>query len=388
MGWAFFLLVMSSCATGEDSDVGRDLFEASEPSDTWQDIDLTPEADLPPEGGDPAEVPVLDLVEPPADAPDVTDDDPPVDDGLPDIDDSPDIPDTPDTPDVPDIPDTPDLPDAEDTPDAVDIPDTEGCDPSLWHAATAADTPISIPDSDSTGITSWIDVADCGFEVLDIRVTVNIEHSYISDLRVALLSPDGRSAVLHNHSGDGGSDINTTYPTLTAPAETLCKLTRRSSTGRWGLSVIDDSWLDSGRLVSWTLELTGTLGSCSADAWYPSGPFPISIPDSDSTGISSTVDVTASGPITSISVGVDITHTYIGDLIVSIRSPGGTARMLHNRSGDSTYDIHTVYPTPTAPAESLDVYIGTERGGTWTLTVSDNASIDTGTLDGWFLEIR
>lgn len=384
---AVLCLVLSGCA---EVDTSPDVFDAPDLIDMpwdWAVDDAIPDpavdgdAPMDPWGDEAALPDAIDAADMPPDIP--LEDTPP---DTVEVDLPPDIPDEEEPgADLPADLEPEDLP--PDVPDAVDV-ETEGCDPGVFHAYSATDVPLAIPDNDSGGVTSWIDVTDCAFEVWDVRVTVNIDHSYIGDLTVSLISPDGRRTLLHNGTGGGTDDIITTYPTLTEPVQTLCSVTRQSSLGRWGLFVADTSWLDSGDLVSWSLELSGAASDCRTDWWYSIEPFPISIPDNDSGGINSTVTIPESGAITSLRVGVDISHGYIGDLRVTITSPDATTRILHDRSGGSDNDIITFYPTPTTPAEALDVYIGMERAGTWTLNVSDNASLDSGRLNGWLLEIN
>jgi subtilisin-like proprotein convertase family protein len=82
---------------------------------------------------------------------------------------------------------------------------------------------------------------------------------------------------------------------------------------------------------------------------------------------------------------VNITHTWIGDLIVEVTSPGGTTVRLHNRSGVSADNIIGTYGldlTVDGPG-SLDDFIGELSQGDWTLWVSDNFVIDVGTLNEW-----
>ncbi|MFF6810225.1 S8 family serine peptidase [Streptomyces sp. NPDC012403] len=79
-----------------------------------------------------------------------------------------------------------------------------------------------------------------------------------------------------------------------------------------------------------------------------------------------------------LAVEVDITHTYIGDLQVQLIAPDGTAYTLKPYgTGGSANDIATTY-TVDASAETAN--------GTWKLRVGDNASWDTGRLNGWALQ--
>ncbi|WP_050779784.1 S8 family serine peptidase, partial [Streptomyces sp. C] len=85
--------------------------------------------------------------------------------------------------------------------------------------------------------------------------------------------------------------------------------------------------------------------------------------------------VTGNAPAT-LKVGVNIAHTYIGDLKVDLVAPDGTVYTLHNRAGGSTDNINQTY-TVNASSEVAN--------GTWKLRVNDNAGGDTGKIDSWNL---
>ena len=62
---------------------------------------------------------------------------------------------------------------------------------------------------------------------------------------------------------------------------------------------------------------------------------------------------------------------------------------LHNRTGSGSDDIVGVYPTTLAvdgPGTLAD-FVSQPSNGDWILFVSDNASIDTGTLNQWCLDL-
>jgi subtilisin-like proprotein convertase family protein len=107
---------------------------------------------------------------------------------------------------------------------------------------------------------------------------------------------------------------------------------------------------------------------------------PKTIPDSNSTGISSTIRPTAAGNVTQSEVEVHITHTYIGDLVVKLTCPNGNLVTLHNRYGGSADNINTTYTITGCSGQPL--------AGNWKLTVTDLASLDIGTLDRWTLRAR
>ncbi len=106
---------------------------------------------------------------------------------------------------------------------------------------------------------------------------------------------------------------------------------------------------------------------------------PVSIPDNVPAGVTSTITVPDGLSIAELTATVNITHTYIGDLVVTLRSPAGTTATLHNRTGGSTDNLNQSFP--------LSAFNGQNAAGTWTLSVSDQASIDVGTLNSWSLSI-
>ncbi|MFG2330642.1 M28 family metallopeptidase [Streptomyces sp. NPDC048604] len=103
----------------------------------------------------------------------------------------------------------------------------------------------------------------------------------------------------------------------------------------------------------------------------------VSVPD-NSTAVTSSVTVsgiTGNAP-SSLPVGVNIVHTYIGDLVVDLIAPDGSVYNLHNRSGGSADNINQTY-TVNASSEVAN--------GVWKLRVQDKASIDTGYINSFKL---
>jgi subtilisin family serine protease len=94
------------------------------------------------------------------------------------------------------------------------------------------------------------------------------------------------------------------------------------------------------------------------------------------------------GILKSIKIKVDIEHTYIGDLIVSVRPPATTnvaAIRLHNREGGSTDNLIKTYDPINAPA--LVPLKDKSPQGTWTLVVEDKERQDTGKIRSFTLEM-
>ncbi|MFF4965375.1 M4 family metallopeptidase [Streptomyces sp. NPDC001037] len=105
---------------------------------------------------------------------------------------------------------------------------------------------------------------------------------------------------------------------------------------------------------------------------------PVPIPDN---GPAVTSSITVSGRSGNapgnLQVSVDISHTWRGDLVVDLVGPSGTSYRLKNfSSSDSADNVQATY-TVNASSESAN--------GTWKLKVQDQATYDTGKINGWKL---
>ena len=159
------------------------------------------------------------------------------------------------------------------------------------------------------------------------------------------------------------------------------------------------------------------IGSVMLDVGAPGSPVPgdvpLPIPDNNPAGASSVINVASNFVLSDLSVRVDIEHTFVGDLIITLQSPLGTTITLLDRPGvpastfgcannnidatfvdggadpESTCDgAGTAAPWPVTvagPVQPLSTFNGENVQGNWTLTVSDNVGIDTGQIIDWEL---
>lgn len=157
----------------------------------------------------------------------------------------------------------------------------------------------------------------------------------------------------------------------------------------------------------------GTFGSAftqrvgapaSATTDYVSTDVPRAIPDNSSTGVTSVVSVAETGAVQDVDVKVNITHTYDGDLTLTLIGPNGASVALSNRRGgsgdnftDTVFDDQATTPIANGtapftgsfkPDGSLATLSGIPANGTWTLKAVDGAGSDTGTITGWTLTLR
>lgn len=116
---------------------------------------------------------------------------------------------------------------------------------------------LAIPDNNATGISSTQTLTET-WAVQDVRVTVNITHTYQGDLTLDL-THGARTVRLRNRTGGSSDNIIGTFPTtLTVDGPgTLADFIGDPAAGAWTLTVADRANLDTGTLVSWCLNLRG-----------------------------------------------------------------------------------------------------------------------------------
>jgi aminopeptidase S len=141
--------------------------------------------------------------------------------------------------------------------------------------------------------------------------------------------------------------------------------------------VQDLAAVDTGTLNSWTITFNGEQSLSPG----------LAIPDNNATGVTSTMNFAPTGTVSAVRVRVNITHTYQGDLEVSLIGPDNTTVILHNLTGAGTDNIQTEYPDVTAPNQSLAAFNGRAINGAWKLRVRDLAAQDVGTLVSWTLSL-
>ncbi|WP_338783250.1 M4 family metallopeptidase [Streptomyces sp. DG1A-41] len=104
---------------------------------------------------------------------------------------------------------------------------------------------VAIPDR-GAAVTSPVTVSGrTGNAPSDLQVAVDIVHTYIGDLQVQLVAPDGTAYTLKAYGTGGSADnISTTY-TVNASSE--------AADGVWQLRVQDNAARDTGYINSWKL---------------------------------------------------------------------------------------------------------------------------------------
>ncbi|MCC8481977.1 M28 family metallopeptidase [Streptomyces globisporus] len=146
------------------------------------------------------------------------------------------------------------------------------------------------------------------------------------------------------------------------------------------LSNVNDTALDRNSDAAahaiWTLS-AGTGEPPTGEGVF-SNTTDVAIPDAGA-AVTSAVAVTGrtGNAPAALQVGVDIKHTYRGDLVVDLLAPDGSAyRLKNSSSGDSADNVITTY-TVNASSEVAN--------GSWKLRVQDVYRSDTGYIDSWKL---
>lgn len=111
---------------------------------------------------------------------------------------------------------------------------------------------LPIPDDDPNGVSSAIFVEGPG-TVRAMEIAVNIEHTFVGDLRVELEAPSGRVALLHDREWGGQKDLRATW--TSAGHAGLAGMVGEEMEGEWVLRVRDLAPEDLGVLVGWGVKV-------------------------------------------------------------------------------------------------------------------------------------
>jgi subtilisin-like proprotein convertase family protein len=163
----------------------------------------------------------------------------------------------------------------------------------------------------------------------------------------------------------------------------------------------------------------GTVGSPVVTP-YSGGP--VAIPDGNATGVNVPLTLSGLGRLSSLSFHIDgttctatqgattvgISHSWVGDLSLTLTSPSGTKITLMDRPGGITNSGNNFCQTVLSdaavnsiqdiaisgapwqgsfkPATPLSAFAGEDPNGTWVLHATDSVTIDTGTVRAFSLE--
>ncbi len=103
------------------------------------------------------------------------------------------------------------------------------------------------PINDLATVTSKISI-DQDATVEQLKLDLDIDHTFKGDLTVALTSPSGKTETIHNRTGGSADHIKGNFD--------LSAFKGESAKGEWTLTVKDNARRDTGTLNSWSLNIT------------------------------------------------------------------------------------------------------------------------------------
>ncbi|MEL7061229.1 MAG: proprotein convertase P-domain-containing protein [Acidobacteriota bacterium] len=238
-------------------------------------------------------------------------------------------------------------------------------------------------------------------EEIELSVTLRASAGAFSNISGTLTSTDAGVVFLVPTAGwpnlaSGESGANATPLRFVVSDESLCDLE------------IDLQLELSTAQGSFEVPVALRVGATQA----PDVPQPI--PDAELAGAMSELEIATATTVDDLGVVVDIEHTWVGDLIVRLTSPGGTTVTLLDRpgvpgspDGCDNNNVRVVFRDDAAvdpenfcnpdssdawiggavlPTQPLAGFDGESTQGTWRLTVIDTLAGDLGTLVDWSLE--
>ena len=126
------------------------------------------------------------------------------------------------------------------------------------------------------GVTTSIINMDQNAVITDVNLTLNVEHTWIADLEVKLIAPDGvTEIILFEDVGSNGDNFTNTvldddastdvsngespFTGSYSPTGSLNDLNGLMSAGDWTLHINDDANQDGGNLIDWSIQICTEL---------------------------------------------------------------------------------------------------------------------------------
>ena len=303
----------------------------------------------------------------------------------------------------------------------VAIPPPDGLASTTVSVTSAPGT--AIPDLGA--ISEAINIGGAGPYLLDLDLTTDITHTFPGDLEITLTSPAGTTVVITTDNGGGSNDVfagtlwddqagqpatdfaysDGIVASPLVPEQALSPFIGEDPNGTWTLDIIDDEGADVGTLNSWTLDVTTIPAAPDAIALIFTNDTATTIPDGPGSTVLSNLVVGGLGNhVCDITMTTDITHTFPGDLDITLTSPAGTTQVITTDNGGANDNVFsgTVWTddgtpatdfayanlttaSPLAPEGAFGGFHSEDPTGTWTLSITDDAGLDTGTLNDWSL---
>jgi proprotein convertase P-domain-containing protein/Big-like domain-containing protein len=236
-----------------------------------------------------------------------------------------------------------------------------GCN-SLLGVTDPAAAPVD-GDSSSDG--------DGGNQRPTVSITTPANSAVIAntiDVVATAADPDGTIASVKFELPDGSSVVDSSEPYSTSWNST--------AVANGGYQIKATATDNAGATA--TATATVAVQNC-INGMFAAADLPIAIPDNDPTGVTSNLTVVGNGNVGVLTLSLKITHTFRGDLVVTLFSPAGTSSVVSNREGGATANI-------VITDQVITTFNGTPAAGVWKLKVQDLSNQDIGTIDAWSLK--
>ena len=281
---------------------------------------------------------------------------------------------------------------------------------------------VPIDDGPANQITATIDVQGTGGTINDLNIKLDIKHSYTDDLEIRLQNANGVSVQLVSGAGGDDNDFEETtfdddatisinngvapFRGKFKPAESLGAFNGLSANGTWQLKIIDRAAQDGGSLNKWELEIITDEPAVNTGPFIFNNRTATPIAATGANTIESIINIPDLGGISveTICIGMDLDHTYTGDLNISLLSPDNQEVILVNNQGgggdnfrdtifcdnatESIANASAPFTGKFQPIGKLNDFRGIEPGGDWKLVVRDQANLDGGVLNAWSIELK
>lgn len=151
---------------------------------------------------------------------------------------------------------------------------------------STTDDPVNITSNGPNIVRSTIDVAQIG-QIASLSLSLDIKHTYVSDLKANLISPSGTSINIFSNPGDNigfqgcsNDDLLLSFsddatqannvlanrcannsPTISGdfkPEQAFANLAGEEANGTWILEIVDEFDEDGGEISSWSLDICAT----------------------------------------------------------------------------------------------------------------------------------
>lgn len=268
-------------------------------------------------------------------------------------------------------------------------------------------------------------VSGVGTYLQDINVNTTITHTENADLDITLTSPGGTTVTLTTDNGGTNDNVfngtvwddsindttadhvyaNLVVATPLNAEGRLAAFRGENPNGTWTLTIRDDTATDVGALSAFSLDITTAVAPVEATNTFSDTPA-IAIATGAGASYPDTQAVSGVGTVlTGLKLYIEITHTWTGDLDITLTPPTGPAIKVFTDIGGSTdnnLNGTTFDPDSTivatdlvftnlvvvplaAPEGSFDNWLGLDPNGVWTLDVTDDATGDGGVFNRWDL---